>query len=162
MCLTTVMSTTTYQPNLRHWDCVMPETFAVWLLRMRLARGETLVSLGEKAGVSDAMISNLETGKKPLTKKMAPKIAMAFGVPVEDILILGGFIPDGAKVISSNQDIPELTRELDSDTAEMVHFYEGLSPSSRSISKTMIQQLREVERAASIGGGLPSEKEAGS
>ena len=125
----------------------MPD-FGKWLKRTRAAANITGEKLAELIGASQGNVSMYERGDRNPKPERVKEIAKALGADTDEALLAAGYAPEH---------IPELTRELDTDTAEMVHFYEGLSPSSRSISKTMIQQLREVERAASIGGGLPPE-----
>ena len=61
---------------------------------------------------------------------------------------------DESRVDDEYKDVTELTRELDLESYARVTVYEGTSY-GRSLSTAMPQILREAERRASIGGGLP-------
>lgn len=59
-------------------------------------RGSMLWSvrrLARESGLSPAYISQIESGKKPLTPRATVKIAEALGVPPHDLLAMAGFIP---------------------------------------------------------------------
>lgn len=56
------------------------------LRRLRRERGWSLVELSARAGVSRAMLSQVETGKTTPTIAVLWKIATGFGVPFSDLL----------------------------------------------------------------------------
>lgn len=76
-------------------------TFGKWLITARHTAGLKQPELAKRAGVSVSYISALEreelTGKfdrprKPTAEKVT-KIAKALGVPVDEALVMAGFVP---------------------------------------------------------------------
>jgi transcriptional regulator with XRE-family HTH domain len=162
MCLTAMMDALTQPSNLGCQVLFMPETFAQWLARNRQEKGETLVSLGLKAGVSDAMISMLETGKREPTRKMVPKIAAALGANVSQTLVIAGFVPTDPV---SGVMVPELSRELDPDYLPTPEGYSGLDGDGREYVREAVQlsveaALRRQRRRESIGGKIAGDGES--
>lgn len=57
--------------------------FGVWLRKERLKRGMTGATLAQRAGVSQAYISNLETGlRHSPTLSIAAQITSGLGIPL--------------------------------------------------------------------------------
>ena len=75
----------------------MATTIGTYLRRIRMARGGTgawsLRSVAKRAGISDAYLSQLETGKvKQPLPKVLKNISSVFKVPYEEILGAAGYL----------------------------------------------------------------------
>lgn len=145
-------------------NVLMPETFGEWLKNKRLMRGQSQRVLGDKAGVSDAIVSLIEHGKRKPSREMVKSLASALEVDPEPGLLAAGFLPGSFSGTAKGTSTANATLTVtvneqgiryvsDPDTAETVEYYEGLSPTNRGIAKSLIQQLREAERRDTIGGG---------
>ena len=64
------------------------------ILKYRTELGLSQVQLGERSGVSQGYISDLERGEKEPTVSVAKKLAAALGIPITTLL-------DDSKVESS-------------------------------------------------------------
>lgn len=53
---------------------------------LRRARGFTVVTLAEKAGISHGYLTRIENGKRGLSVELAEKLAMALGTDAQDVL----------------------------------------------------------------------------
>jgi transcriptional regulator with XRE-family HTH domain len=66
---------------------VPPRKLKTVLRTLRRERGWSMAELAEKAGVTDAYIANLETGKKSNPSlAVLKRLAKALGVPVTELL----------------------------------------------------------------------------
>ena len=55
-----------------------------WQLRLlRTARRQKAKEMAEHLGLSPSYVSDIETGREPLTKAIAEQAAAHFGVPIE-------------------------------------------------------------------------------
>jgi transcriptional regulator with XRE-family HTH domain len=89
--------------------------FGEVLRELREKRGLTVNQLGIYSGVSPALISKIENGKRGTPKpETLEKLAKGLKIPYEELMILAGHIPkndEDNEIKSSNED--ELEREID-------------------------------------------------
>ena len=77
--------------------------------------------ISDKAGLSPSTISKSRTGFQPIGIKACIKIAEAMGVPKQVVLVLGGYIDEGAQWDAEIEELVELfTNISDSDRREIL------------------------------------------
>ena len=78
--------------------CADMNSFAAYLHELRKSRGLSLKQVEAKAGVSNAYLSQLERGlRKPPHPDILRRLATAYEVPVEDLLVAAGYLGNGAE-----------------------------------------------------------------
>lgn len=120
----------------------MAEPFGAYMRRKRLERSLTLEEVGDLLGTTHVTVQRYESGTRSVNLDVAMRWADVVGVSKKEAT--------GAWVASNGGEIHYIE---DPDIAETVEYYEGLSPTSRNIARSLIQQLREAERRSTIGGG---------
>jgi transcriptional regulator with XRE-family HTH domain len=90
--------------------------FPAYLRELRKARGLSLKQVEAKAGVSNAYLSQLERGlRKPPHPDILRRLAKAYEVPVEDLLVAAGYLEDGAEKGITREKIEQAFAHVISD-----------------------------------------------
>jgi transcriptional regulator with XRE-family HTH domain len=97
-------------------------SFPSYLRELRKARGLSLKQVEAKAGVSNAYLSQLERGlRKPPHPDILRRLAKAYEVPVEDLLVTAGYLENGAEKGITREKIEQAFTHVISDP----HFRHG-------------------------------------
>lgn len=105
------------------WRAIMDDV-GCRIRRLRKIRGMTMVQLAEKTGVSQGMISHIETGARSGTLETMQKIAEALGVPT-------GLLQD-----------PEIDLEKIDYISQILHEVQDLSADQTNLVRQMISGLK--------------------
>lgn len=81
----------------------METTAALTITTRRQELGWSVRRLARESGLSPALISLVESGKRPLTAPAAGRIARALGFPARDLLAVAGFIPEADLELAREQ-----------------------------------------------------------
>jgi transcriptional regulator with XRE-family HTH domain len=119
--------------------------FASYLRELRKARGLSLKQVEERAGVSNAYLSQLERGlRKPPHPDILRRLAKAYEVPVEDLLVSAGYLENGAEKSITREKIEQAFTHVISDP----HFRHGtrlkgvrLGPEAKRFIVEMYEKL---------------------
>lgn len=110
----------------------MERTLGIFLKMLRIERGEIMLQMAEKLGVSTAFLSNVENGKKPMPKQMFDKICKFYQLTVQQIDELESLMIDACNEIKLNLNnvnnqnknlavvFARTFEELDDDTSEQI------------------------------------------
>lgn len=122
--------------------------FGSWLSDRREKRGLSKLSLGKKAGISDAIISYWESGVRNPRRDNIEPVARALATDdqdeesiralVDEALVAAGFAPE--------------YQRTDPERSAISGLYEGLSPGGKRRAVDMLKLLRDAEQDAAIGG----------
>lgn len=163
-----------FPPSIR-LGLYMQETFGKWLERIRIARGMSIRSLANKAGISHATISNIEADKVGASGKMVKALADALEIdPAEAFRVWAADAAQQQGVeIERVSDEIEYIVNLDELTPEGYNDYDDMPPASREHAraaatqaaktayKTIADAIREVRRDSpgTVGGAGPVERD---
>jgi transcriptional regulator with XRE-family HTH domain len=90
--------------------------FASYLRELRKARGLSLKQVEAEAGVSNAYLSQLERGlRKPPHPDILRRLAKAYEVPVEDLLVSAGYLDNGLEKGITREKIEQAFAHVISD-----------------------------------------------
>jgi transcriptional regulator with XRE-family HTH domain len=125
-------------------------TISVNLKRLRTRQGHSLERLARLAGVSRAMLSQIETGKSVPTISLLLKIANALGVPVANLLVPPAsratvVLPKGrSRVISASNGRFTSRALFPSDGNRRAEFYEiRLAAQHREVAEAQPSGTKE-------------------
>lgn len=113
-----------------------------WLRRAREQRGlRTTGALARLMGVSDSLVSRIETGMTAVTDERAEQIAAALDMDILTVRRnLGLWVPDEPPRTGSTMD--EVERTLD-ESEEIVRQLRSLPPRDRDTVAAIIETLRK-------------------
>lgn len=75
-------------------ECQLVNTFAEWLMQQLEERDWSQAELARRAGVTRQAISNLINSNRQVGPEVANGIALALGLPPEEVFRKAGLIPD--------------------------------------------------------------------
>lgn len=110
--------------------------FSEWLKAARQSAGLTLMGFGEKAGVSHSAILRLEAGDRSPSRDMVIKLADALGVSRDAALFAGGFLPESALEIVTNE-----------DEAAILTLYRNSSITTQRLMKGLVREVADQQVA---------------
>jgi transcriptional regulator with XRE-family HTH domain len=92
------------------------ENFGSYLRRIRKARGLSLKQVETSAEVSNAYISQIETGRRrPPHPDILKKLAKVYEVPLKDLLVKAGYFDDESDKRSTKEQINSAFDHVTSD-----------------------------------------------
>jgi transcriptional regulator with XRE-family HTH domain len=104
--------------------------FQEWLKAKLDTEKISFSELARRGNISQATISFVMAGKRPVTPKVCLAVATAFGLPIADVLAIAGIKQkDSSTVYTELFDVLEAAK--------------GLSPEDRQHAVTLIKMLKE-------------------